>query len=37
MSAPRQAYQVLPVKVRIRQRLATSLTPISHAKGQLKA
>jgi len=33
MGVPSEAWQFLPVKVRIRQRLATSLTPIPHARG----
>jgi len=33
MSAPSKAWQFLPVKVRIRQRLAISLTPIPRAGG----
>lgn len=33
MGAPSKAWQFLPVKVWIRQRLTTSLTPISHAGG----
>lgn len=33
MSAPSKAYQYLPVKVRYRQRLATSLTPTFAFRG----
>ena len=37
MSASSKVWQFLPVKVRIRQRLATSLTPIPHVGRQLTA
>lgn len=37
MSAPSEAWQFLPVRVRIRQRLAASLTPILHVGRQLTA
>jgi len=33
LSAPSEAWQFLPVRVRIRQRVATSLTPIPHSGG----
>jgi hypothetical protein len=33
LSAPSEAWQFLPVRVRIRQRVATSLTPIPHSEG----
>ena len=37
MGAPSKAWQYLPVRVRIRQRLAISLTPIPRVEGQLTA
>lgn len=33
LRAPSEAWQFLPVRVRIRQKLATSLTPITHSGG----